>query len=102
MTLSGPQLAARRSRKSREPLAFRLQGGPPERGELVVDPARIPGVAPGDKFGRDHAVKRAVQRSGAHFHRVLRVLLDLLHDVVAVALSAEESQEDMEVSLSNE
>jgi hypothetical protein len=63
---------------------------------LAVFPARVSRVALGNEACRDHAVERAVQRSGAHFHCAPRVLFDLLHDVVAVALPAIEGQENME------
>jgi hypothetical protein len=54
------------------------------------------GVARGDQACVDYAVWRSIACAWVHLHRAVRVLLDLLHDLVAVALSAVESREDME------
>ena len=89
-TLSGPQLAKCRNGKGRQPFGFRPQRGLSELRKLVVDPARVSRVALGNKTSCDHAVERAVQRSRTHFHGILRIRFDLLHDVVPMTLLAEE------------
>jgi hypothetical protein len=50
--------------------------------------------------GLDHATDRAVESSRPHSYFALRILLDLFHDCVAVALSCGEREENMEHSRS--
>jgi NAD(P)-dependent dehydrogenase (short-subunit alcohol dehydrogenase family) len=79
-----------RNGNARRPFSLRSQRGLSECREFVVDSARVSRVAFRHEARFDHAVERAVQRSRPHFDSVLRVCLDLLHDVVAVPLLAEE------------
>ena len=96
MASRAPELAAREEGRARQPLRFRAQLGLAKRREPVVNAARVLGIAFGNQARLDHAVERAVQRSRTHLHRVSRVRPDLLHDVVAVALLAEQGEQDVE------
>ena len=91
-----PELAARDEGHAGQPLGFGAQRGLAKRREPVVNTARVLSVALGNQARLDHAVERAVQRSRPHFDRTLRVRLDLLHNVIAMPLLAEEGQQDMD------
>src|ERR1700738_571250 len=96
MASRAPELAAREEGWAGQALRFRAQRGWARCVERVLTAARVLGVAFGNQARLDHAVERAVQRSRTHLHRVSRVRPDLLHDVVAVALLAEQGEQDVE------
>src|ERR1700677_2236567 len=96
MASHAPELAARDEGHAGQPLGFRAQHGLAERREAVIYAARVLGVAPRDQARLDHAVERAIQRSRTHFYSICRIRLDLLHDVVAVALLTEQGEQDVE------
>jgi Resolvase, N terminal domain len=83
-------------------LEFSRESTPPQLAEAVIAPPlviqlwRWPIARFLDQSICQHAFERAIERAGAHLDLLLAILIDLLHNLIAVLLAARKREQDVE------